>query len=175
MLENPGRRSGTPPLLSALRAIGLELRPFSPRACRDPPDHHLLLSNLTTGWTLSPQKNKLVQTMRSTDEVQSSEGSRQRKNKPKSPSIGRSQRRTRSSAITEWPRGASCHSVSSNLANYHATVQKLLIRQVLTKPMVWSWRFSWGQCVINKLTTIELCISPVYRRLAAVKLSKSTT
>ena len=28
--------------------------------------------------------------------------------------------------------------VSSNLANYHATVQKLLIRQVLTKPMAWS-------------------------------------
>ena len=26
--------------------------------------------------------------------------------------------------------------VSSNPANYHATVQKLLIRQVLTKPMV---------------------------------------
>jgi len=26
--------------------------------------------------------------------------------------------------------------VSSNLANYYATVQKLLIRQVLTKPMV---------------------------------------
>ena len=26
--------------------------------------------------------------------------------------------------------------VGSNLANYHATVQKLLIRQVLTKPMV---------------------------------------
>jgi len=26
--------------------------------------------------------------------------------------------------------------VSSNLANYHATVQKLHIRQVLTKPMV---------------------------------------
>ena len=26
--------------------------------------------------------------------------------------------------------------VSSNLANYHATVQKLLIRQVLTEPMV---------------------------------------
>jgi len=26
--------------------------------------------------------------------------------------------------------------VSRNLANYHATVQKLLIRQVLTKPMV---------------------------------------
>ena len=26
--------------------------------------------------------------------------------------------------------------VSSNLASYHETVQKLLIRQVLTKPMV---------------------------------------
>ena len=52
--------------------------------------------------------------------------------------------------------------VSSNLANYHATVQKLLIQQVLTKPMVWSWRFSWRQCVIHKPTTVELCISPVY-------------
>ena len=66
------------------------------------------------------------------------------------------------------------HLVSSNLANYHATVQKLLIRQVLTKPMVWSWRFSWRQCVINKPTTVELCISPVYRRLAVAKFSKST-
>jgi len=64
--------------------------------------------------------------------------------------------------------------VSSNLANYHATVQKLLIRQVLAKPMVCSWRFSWRQCVINKPTTVELCISPVYRRLAVAKFSKST-
>jgi len=64
--------------------------------------------------------------------------------------------------------------VSSNLANYYATVQKLLIRQVLTKPMSWSWRFSWKQCVINKPTTVELCISPVYRRLAVAKFSKST-
>ena len=70
---------------------------------------------------------------------------------------------------------------SSILANYHATVQKLLIRQVLTKPMVWSWRFSRRQCVmnnvsgvINKPTTVELCISPVYRRLAVAKFSKST-
>ena len=38
--------------------------------------------------------------------------------------------------------------VSSNLGNCHATVQKLLIRQVLTKLMVWSWRFSRRQCVI---------------------------
>ena len=66
--------------------------------------------------------------------------------------------------------------VSSNLANYHASVQKisLLMRQVLTKPMLWSWRFSWRQCVINKPTTVELCISPVYRRLAVAKFSKST-
>ena len=62
--------------------------------------------------------------------------------------------------------------VSSNLANYHTTVQKLLIRQVLTKPMVRSWRFSWKQCVINKLTTVELCISPVYRRLAVAEFFK---
>ena len=53
-------------------------------------------------------------------------------------------------------------------------MQKLLTQQVLTKPMVWSWRFSWRQCVINKPTTVELCISPVYRRLAVAKFSKST-
>jgi len=52
--------------------------------------------------------------------------------------------------------------------------RKLLIRQVLTKPMVWYWRFSWRQCVINKPTTVELCISPVYRRLALAKFSEST-
>ena len=46
---------------------------------------------------------------------------------------------------------------SSNLTNYNATVQKLLVRQVLTKPTVWSWRFSWRQCVINKPRTVELC------------------
>jgi len=34
------------------------------------------------------------------------------------------------------PRNRAMRLVSSNLANYHATVQKLLIRQVLTKPMV---------------------------------------
>ena len=41
--------------------------------------------------------------------------------------------------------------VNWNLANCHATVQKLLIRQVLTKSMVWSWRFSRRQCVINNV------------------------
>ena len=72
------------------------------------------------------------------------------------------------------PSDRAMHLVSSNLANYHAIVQKLLIRQVLTKPMVLSWRFSWRQCDINKPTTVELCISPVYRRLAVAKFSKST-
>jgi len=28
-------------------------------------------------------------------------------------------------------------------------------------------------CVINQPTTVELCISPVYRRLAVAKFSKS--
>jgi len=64
------------------------------------------------------------------------------------------------------PRDRAMRLVSSNLANYHATAQKLLLWQVLTKPMVLSWR----QCVINKPTTVELCISPVYRRLAVEKL-----
>jgi len=34
------------------------------------------------------------------------------------------------------PRDRAMRLVSSNLVNYHATVQKLLIRQVLTKPIV---------------------------------------
>ena len=81
--------------------------------------------------------------------------------------------------------------VSSNLANCHATVQKLLIRQVLTKLdcmklEVYSKAMCHEQCalnhdatksaaivsgVINKPTTVELCISPVYRRLAVAKFS----
>ena len=40
--------------------------------------------------------------------------------------------------------------VNWNLANCHATVQKLFI-QVLTKSMVWSWRFSRRQCVIDNV------------------------
>ena len=83
----------------------------------------------------------------------------------------KSERRKQEAQLS--PRDRAMRLVSSNLANYHATVQKLLIRQVLTKPMVWSCRFSWGKCVINKPTTVELCISPVYRRLAVAKFSKS--
>ena len=47
------------------------------------------------------------------------------------------------------PRDRAMRRVNWNLANCHATVQKLLIRQVLTKSMVWSWRISWRQCVID--------------------------
>jgi len=42
------------------------------------------------------------------------------------------------------------------------------------------WRIRDSSCfhcligVINKMTTVELCISPVYRRLAVAKFSKST-
>jgi len=88
-------------------------------------------------------------------------------------------------------RDRTMYRVNWNLANCHATVQKLLIRQLLTKSMAWSWRFSpirdrqfalnhdaiesaaIVSSVINKRTTFELCISPVYRRLAVAKFSKS--
>ena len=41
--------------------------------------------------------------------------------------------------------------VNWNLANCHATVQKLLIQQFLTKSMVRSWRFSRRQCVVDNV------------------------
>ena len=49
------------------------------------------------------------------------------------------------------PRDRAMRRVNWNLANCHATVQKLLIRQVLIKSMVWSWRFSRRQCVIDNV------------------------
>ena len=49
------------------------------------------------------------------------------------------------------PRDRAMRRVNWNLANCHATVQKLLIRQVLTKSMVWSWRFRRRQCVIDNV------------------------
>jgi len=88
------------------------------------------------------------------------------------------------------PRDHVKHRVSWNLANCHATVQKLLVRKVLNKSKLWSWRVKVGRCVINmctqlwrirfhcltgvtnKPTTVELCISPVYPRLAVAKFSK---
>ena len=56
---------------------------------------------------------------------------------------------TRSSDIS--PSDCAMRLFSSNLANCHATVQKLLIGQVLTKLMVWSWSLvggnvSWTMC-----------------------------
>ena len=48
------------------------------------------------------------------------------------------------------PRDCAMRRVNWNLANCHATVQKLRI-QVLTKSMVWSWRFSRRQCVIDNV------------------------
>ena len=48
------------------------------------------------------------------------------------------------------PRDRAMRRVNWNLANCHATVQKLLIRQLLTKSMVWSWKFSRRQCVIDR-------------------------
>ena len=48
--------------------------------------------------------------------------------------------------------GRAMRSVSWNLANCHATVQKLFVRQDLNKSMLWSWRVTVGQCVINMCT-----------------------
>ena len=56
---------------------------------------------------------------------------------------------SRSSAIAEGLRDASCQ---LKFANCHATVQKLLVRQVLKKSKLWSWRVTVGQCVINMCT-----------------------
>jgi len=83
------------------------------------------------------------------------------------------------------PRDRAMRRVSWNLANCHATVQKVLVRQVLNKSKLWRWRVTVGRCVINmctqpwrdrvastvlqvsnKATTEVLWISPVYRRLA---------
>jgi len=49
------------------------------------------------------------------------------------------------------PRDRVMRRVNWNLANCDATVQKLLTWQVLTISMVWSWRFSRRQCVIDNV------------------------
>ena len=91
------------------------------------------------------------------------------------------------------PRDRVMRRVSWNVANCHATVQKLLVRSpdqievikldgyggamcnkhVHSTIMRWS-RFHCPIGVINEPTTDELWISPVYRRLAVAKFSKST-
>jgi len=49
------------------------------------------------------------------------------------------------------PRDRAMRRVNWNLANCHATVQKLLIREALTESMIWSWRLSRRQCVIDNV------------------------
>jgi len=59
--------------------------------------------------------------------------------------------------------------VNWNLANCHATVQKLLVRQVLNKSKLWSWRVTVGRCVINMHT------QPWRDRVASTVLQVSLT
>jgi len=50
------------------------------------------------------------------------------------------------------PRDCAGRRVFWNLANCHATVQKLLVQQVLNKSKLWSWRVTVRQCVLNMCT-----------------------
>ena len=62
------------------------------------------------------------------------------------------------------PRDRTMRRVSWNLANCRATVQKLLVRQVLNKSKLWSWRVKVGRCVIN------MCTQPWRIRVAFIVL-----
>jgi len=57
---------------------------------------------------------------------------------------------TRSSAIAEGPRDASCQLKSCQLPRNSA--ETILVRQGLNKSKLWSWRVTVGQCVINMCT-----------------------
>ena len=98
---------------------------------------------------------------------------------------------TRSSAIAEGPRDASCQSKSCQLPRNSAETTYTTSPGQIDgmKLEIWSEAMRDGQCalkhdatesapivsgVINKPTTVELCISPVFRRLAVAKFSKST-
>jgi len=61
-------------------------------------------------------------------------------------------------------RDSAMRRVSWNLANCHATVQKLFVRQVLNKSKLWSWRVTVGRCVIN------MCTQPWRDRVASIVL-----
>jgi len=60
------------------------------------------------------------------------------------------------------PMDRAMHRVSWNLAYCHATVQKLLVRQVLNKSKLWSWRVTVDRCVIN------MCTQPWRDRVASI-------
>jgi len=62
------------------------------------------------------------------------------------------------------PKYRAMRRVSWNLANCHATVQKLLVRQVLNRSKLCSWRVTVGQCVINMYT------QPWHDRVASIIL-----
>ena len=62
------------------------------------------------------------------------------------------------------PRDRTMRRVSWNLANCRATVQKRLVRQVLNKSKLWSWRVKVGRCVIN------MCTQPWRIRVAFIVL-----
>ena len=100
-------------------------------------------------------------------------------------------RRTRSSAIADGPCDASCQLKSCQLPRnsaettcttspeqtevmkmegYSGTMCNKQVHSTITR----SSAFHCPIRVINKRTTVELWISPVYRRLAVAKFSKST-
>jgi len=62
------------------------------------------------------------------------------------------------------PRDRTMRRVSWNLANCHTSVQKLLVRQILNKSKLWSWRVTVGKCVIN------MCTQPWPDRVASTVL-----
>jgi len=97
---------------------------------------------------------------------------------------------TRSSAIADGPRDASCQLKSCQLPRNSAKttcttspeqieVMKLegysgpMCNKHVHSTVTRSSRFHCPIGVINKPTTVELCVSPVYRRLAVAKFSKS--
>ena len=98
---------------------------------------------------------------------------------------------TRSSVIAEGPRDASCQLKSCQLSRNSAETTcttspeqiEVMKLEGYSRPMcnkhvhstvTRSSRFHCPMSVINKPTTIELCISPVCRRLAVAKFYKST-
>jgi len=64
------------------------------------------------------------------------------------------------------PRDRAMRCVSWNYANCHATGQKLLVRQVMNKSKLRSWRVKVGRCV----SLINMCTQPWRIRVAFIVL-----